>query len=125
MSNDSDGRTDPRLQGIGFDQFVLDTADGLFAEALGRDVADVLRHSFLTREPQLADPGVDRSLVLQRVLAESFGDFHSIIMDIIVEQVCKSLGVPQAQSRSGESLNALSDARKAYSSGESRSSGAA
>lgn len=125
MPSDERAEGSAKMQGGRFDQFVLDTAHGIFADTLGRDVADVLRHNFLTREPLLANPNVDRSAVLQRILAESFGDFHLTIMDIITEQVCKGLGIDQTRRDPGESQSLLASARKAYCASHNPGSGVA
>lgn len=110
-----------------FDDFVISVAEEIFAQALGRSVADVLVHNFRIREPSLGHDTAEAGLrskieTFNKLLAESFGEFHSSIMQVVVEEVYALTGF-EAQIDSANVLEALEKARAVYP--ERRAAGAA
>ena len=100
-----------------FDDFVLSVAEQIFAHALGKKVAEVLAHNFRIREPSLghaSDSGSENKIqILQRLLSESFGEFHNKIMLIVIEEVCVLVGL-EPHADTDDTVVMLSKARKAF-----------
>lgn len=99
-----------------FDDLVINVAREIFAEALGQKVAEVLMHSFMTREPSLmnTDADADRVAIFRNLLEESFGDFYVKILQIILEKVCAIAGISYSEFRDKPLKELLREAETAY-----------